>query len=271
MKHLRDKMYNWESDPPPSTWDRVRAALDESELASSFPSKLREMELAAPAGAWSAIESELNESDAAAAPAAPVVVMRSRMRWMRYAAAVLVLAAIGLGIRYFSTGQEDTLAVTPPPVPADTNTAIASEPKPTNNLPTPGAHVNDDSLRNMLASVETPVRRVTPGNEEVRFASEANRAYAEELESSFYIDEDHRPRIAENYVTLLTPDGSFIRMSKKWSDLLCCIAGEDPNAACNMQIKAWQDQLAESPVAPAPGNFMDLLELVLSVSEGTQL
>ncbi|MCR6721469.1 MAG: hypothetical protein NVV59_14560 [Chitinophagaceae bacterium] len=270
MKRLRDKLYNWEENSPTHVWDRVRAALDESESSAHFPNKLREYEVAPPASAWSAVAAGLDAEVAETEPAAPVVtIRRARVQWMRYAAAIVILAFVGFGIRFLTMDKETSLAEVPA-VPTTQATAKAPEEKQTNNLPPLGEHAKNDSLRTELAAVPNPTRRYS-ANDNLQFASEANLEYARELENNIYFEEVYQPRIAEKYVTLITPEGSFIRMSKKWSDLLCCIAGEDPNAACNIQLKAWQDQLAESPVTPAPGSFMDILDLVNSVSEGTQL
>lgn len=267
MKRLRDKMYDWEANPPAPVWDRVRAALDESESAARFPNRLHEFEAEPPANAWAAIAASLDAEPAEIETPAPVVtIRRSRTQWMRYAAAILILAVAGFGIRFLTMDDQSTLAELPA---LPTSKAAVPEVKPTNNLPALGEHASNDSLKNSLANSAT--HRRFSSREELQFASEANQDYSDEMDKNLYVYEDHQPRIAEKYVTLMTPEGSFIRMSKKWSHLLCCIAGEDPNAACNMQLKAWQDQLAESPIAPAPGNFMDLLDLVNSVSEGTQL
>lgn len=270
MKRLRDKLYNWEENSPAHIWDRVRAALDESESSAHFPNKLREYEVAPPATAWSAIAAGLDAEVAETETTTPVVtIRRARTQWLRYAAAITILAFVGFGIRFFTMDKETSLAEVPV-VPTKAAAAAVPEERPTNNLPALGEHAINDSLRTQLAVAPTPPRRYS-ANDNLQFASEANQEYAAELENNIYLEEDYQPRIAEKYVTLMTPDGSFIRMSKKWSHLLCCIAGEDPNAACNIQLKAWQDQLAESPVTPAPGSFMDILDLVNSVSEGTQL
>jgi len=88
---------------------------------------------------------------------------------------------------------------------------------------------------------------------------------------AIYTYNDHVPKIADRYITLLTPDGSFIRMAKRWGNLLCCVAGEEQDADCKNQLKAWQDKLAESSVLSAPGNFMDIVTLVNSLNDDTQL
>ena len=42
----------------------------------------------------------------------------------------------------------------------------------------------------------------------------------------------------------MTPDGNIIRMSKKWSGLVCCVSGEEQDEDCKNQIKKWQKKIA---------------------------
>lgn len=265
MKRLHDKLKNWESTPPPHIWDRVSSALDDSEGQHSFPERLRNWEAPAPAAAWSAIAAKL---DGVAEPteAAPVIIRRSRVQWMRYAAAVALLALALWGGRSLfapSASEANPVAQTESNLPAV---------KIDNDLPTPGPHVTNADSNQIVNDPGTATPLRSAGSRLAHYANEGSIAASNnEMEKSIYVYEDHRPRMAENYVTLLTPEGSFIRISKKWSNLLCCIAGEDEGEGCQSQLKEWQDQMASSPVAPGPGSFMDILDLVNSLSEGTQL
>ncbi len=92
-----------------------------------------------------------------------------------------------------------------------------------------------------------------------------------ELAQSIYAYEDHVPDLADRYVMLMTPDGNIIRVAKKWSDLLCCVSGEEQDADCKDQLKKWQQKMAASSLAPSPGNFMDILGLVNSLNENIEL
>ena len=88
-----------------------------------------------------------------------------------------------------------------------------------------------------------------------------------ELTQSIYAYEEHVPNLAESYIMLMTPDGNIIRMSKKWSDLVCCVSGEEQDDDCKDQLKKWQQKIATSSLAPSPGNFMDIFSLVSSLNE----
>lgn len=69
---------------------------------------------------------------------------------------------------------------------------------------------------------------------------------------------------------LMTPDGQFIRMSKKLGDLLCCVSGEEQDPDCIDQMKRWRQKIAISNLTPSPGNFMDILNLVKSLQENRE-
>ena len=66
---------------------------------------------------------------------------------------------------------------------------------------------------------------------------------------------------------LMTPDGNIIRMSKKLCDLVCCVSGQEQDEGCKSQLKIWQEKMASSSVAPSPGNFMDILNLVSTLQD----
>ena len=115
----------------------------------------------------------------------------------------------------------------------------------------------------MLASLNQPLKNVVKPAVRIDIARSRD--------NDIYSDEDSVSAIAGRYIMLMTPEGNIIRMSKKWSDLVCCVSGEEQDEDCKLQIKKWQKKLATSPINPTPGNFMDILELVNSLDEGVEL
>ncbi|MFN4315224.1 MAG: hypothetical protein ACK4E0_13070 [Chitinophagaceae bacterium] len=269
MKRLHDKLYNWEAAPPAHSWDRISHALDESELQADFPSRLRDLDAVPPADAWSRIAANLEAAPAAGVSEGAVVVPIKRRWnvWMRYAAALLILLAAGWGLREMLNKSAELSSAEPVAIQASEGKAAA----PTNDLPQPGPHVTDPDSAKALESDKEESGLRSAGNRMAQFASDAPGGMAENDDPAIYVYEDRRPRMASNYMTLLTADGSVIRLSRKWSNLLCCIAGEDEDAGCQEQLKTWQDQLASSPVAPGPGSFLDIVDLVNSLSSGARL
>src|SRR5687768_8234536 len=89
---IQHKMLGYEVAPPPDTWNKIAAELDESELAHVFPSKLYEAEVAAPAGLWSNIEAALNAENEVSTPK-----RRTITPWLRYAAAAVLIGFVAWG------------------------------------------------------------------------------------------------------------------------------------------------------------------------------
>ena len=75
--------------------------------------------------------------------------------------------------------------------------------------------------------------------------------------------------MAARYAMLMTPDGNFIRISKKLGDLVCCVSGEEQDDECTDQLKKWRKKIANAPVAPSPGNFMDILDMLHTLKDGS--
>lgn len=271
MNSLRDKMRNYEVPPPAGVWDRVAAALDEAEQGSNFVTALQQMEATPPPAAWKNISSSL-ETGATEMPAVRSV-YRRLPQIVRYAAAVvLLLLATTYGVMRLTSDVEESEA------PIVSNPPSVSKDSPGTRPVNP----NDAVAANPTAAPSTDVRtQAEPASREaaVHFARNTrsnSAAVAETLPASqaaraIYTYNDHVPKIADRYITLLTPDGSFIRMAKKWGNLLCCVAGEEQDMDCKNQLKAWQDKLAESSILSAPGNFMDIVTLVNSLNDDTQL
>ncbi len=270
MNSLRDKMHNYEVPPPAGVWDRVADALNEAEQGSDFVTALQQMEAAPPPAAWKGIAASL-ESDEAAAPVVKPV-YRRLPQIVRYAAAavVLLLATYGV-IRLGSDAEEAGPAIisSAPAAAADSpaqhtvipNDAVAGNPSSAVEIPAQALPANQESAAHFVRNA----RSSSATSAETMSASQLTRATA------IYTYNDHVPKIADRYITLLTPNGSFIRMAKKWGNLLCCVAGEEQDVDCKNQLKAWQDKLAESSILAAPGNFMDIVTLVNSLNDDTQL
>ncbi|MBL7755785.1 MAG: hypothetical protein JNL59_00270 [Chitinophagaceae bacterium] len=270
MNSLRDKMSNYEVPPPAGVWDRVVAALDEAEQGSSFVTALQQMEATPPHAAWKNISSALETEETATPVVKPVY--RRLPQIVRYAAAVILLLLATYGVMRLTSDVEESASPTvssPPPVfkdspgthPVSPLDAVAANPA---SVPATETHAQAQP-----ASREASVRFAR--NARSNTAAMGETLSASGLTRAIYTYNDHVPKIADRYITLLTPDGSFIRMAKKWGNLLCCVAGEEQDVDCKNQLKAWQDKLAESSVLSAPGNFMDIVTLVNSLNDDTQL
>lgn len=260
MNNLRDKMLNYQVPPPAGVWNRVADALEESEQGLLFPKNLQQMEATPPAAAWDRIVNALDEA-ATPEPVKPLFLRLPQL--VKYAAAVIVIALAAYGVIKLGGGDTDDPVNTMAgnqnnSLPATAAPAIKSDAVSANSAP---AGINSNNLQEA-------------GNNHSRLARSGNTesvatgaiASSHNISRAIYTYSDHIPPVADRYITLLTPDGSFIRMSKKWSNLLCCVAGEEQDSDCKNQLKEWQDKLAESSILSAPGNFMDIVSLVNSLN-----
>jgi hypothetical protein len=185
---------------------------------------------------------------------------------MKYAAAAVVLAALAWGgVRVLSGEKKadeivktgDKPAIDPKTVPGNAEENIPP-------VVTEEVAVTEEEARNdaaLEASKKTYAKLNTPKRNKITNA--AGFHFSFEVPDPVIAPDDMDP--ATRYIVLMTPDGNFIRMSKKWSDLLCCVAGEEEDAGCTDQLKKWREKLASSSQTASPGNFGDIMDLVKSL------
>jgi hypothetical protein len=258
---IRNKMYNMEATPPPGVWDRIAIDLEASDIGSTYRNTLAEMAVTPPTGAWEKISEAL-------APATPPAPVRRMQPWLKYAAAAALLAALAWGGVYvLNNNKTGTEPVAKTPVT-----------KPVKNIP-PTVPVVPDDIEPAIVSVEEQDARDEAALEESKktYAKLDNNRTKKKIRNAAGFEfslanpdpvvtaEDLDP--AKRYIVLMTPDGNFIRMSKKWSDLVCCVSGEEQDAECIDQLSKWREKMAHSSQTASPGNFGDIIELVKKLQE----
>lgn len=260
MSSLKNKLYNYEQVPPAKVWEQIAAALDESHIADEFPSRLYNTEIAPPVSAWDKIAGALDNEDTKVIP-----LPAKRFPLFRYAAAAVVIGLVTVGILKWtgSNNNQDaeSLATSPKTVsPVNDTAGLPAENASGKDSDVPGYVVPEEAVvpNPTIARVKTsPAKKIKPGFALANDIQPAEAIYAFNEES---------PKLADRYVMLMTPNG-IIRMSKKLGNIVCCVTGEEQDEDCKDQIRKWQEKLAASPVAPAPGNFMDILSLLSSLDE----
>lgn len=281
MSSLQDKLYNYEQTPPANAWDKIAAALDESHLDDEFPSKLYNTEVVPPANVWDNITTTLDESavtekypsklyNAEVTPPAgvwnkiagalgpeqaTVVQMTKKFSFFRYAAAAVLIGLVAFGvIKWANSGNSnsnDSIADKNNGTPHNERTDTPVDPNKEATVKTS----SDESADEVAADREiktSPAKKI-----------KSNYSIPDNLDATqeiYAVNEQHRANLADKYFMLMTPDGSIVRMSKKWSNLVCCVSGQEQDPDCKDQLKKWQQKLATSPVATS--NFMDILNLV---------
>lgn len=308
---IQNKMYNYEVIPPESIWQNITIDLDEAALKNTFPSTLHNIEITPPPSAWKNIENTLDEAflenkyaekligiesnppafvwanvktalDAEKEEIATTPV-RSISPFLKYAVAAAIVGLLAWGgIRLLNNEPGNTEMAGQPPTEQNNNAVI-----PNNNLPAPintaekniADNYSLEDARNdaaLEASKKTFAKLDKTPNTKLSIAKDfyfnpnLSTANTRGLEEGDYYPAPAL-KSASRYITLMTPDGNIIRMSKKLGDLVCCVSGEEQDEKCLKQVKSWQQKLADSPAAHSPGNFMDILSLVNSLQNNNEL
>lgn len=304
-REIQYKLTNLELTPPKAVWEKIAADLDDAALAFKFPARLNELSFTPPASVWNKIEMQLDQSvradnissklyaaevmppaatwykiEAALFEEEKVIPQRYRIAaWVRYAAAAVIIGFLAFGaMQIFKPGKEsagiasaDLTVKTGSPAVSPTITDQTDN----TNLVSADLSDNDEEARNdaaLEASKKTYAR--------VDVASQKGMARLSNIDFAVLADDIREPGNsgyeegimpddkynAGRYIVLMTPDGHFIRMSKKLSNLVCCVSGEENDAKCRSQVDKWRKQLACSPT-PHPGNFMDILTMIGSLED----
>lgn len=256
---------------PHHCWDHISNKLTAEPVMEEVSAKLLTAEVTPPSGVWASIQLQLNSKDLKPAG--------RRFSLLRYAAAAVILGIVVVaGTKLFNSStskKEDTALVIP-----ETTQPDVSEKQPENTLPLTEETVVSlkeqdakdeaalEASKNTYARLDVPARKRTAIATQFHFSSylrdedissHSNSGYEEALNAT------HNSTTGR-YILLMTPDGHFIRMSKKLSSLICCVSGEEVDEQCKILVDKWRKQLAYSDAAH-PGNFIDILSLVGSLQD----
>lgn len=271
---LKDKMFNYEVPPPPAVWGTIISALDDSDMGSTYPYALRELSVTPPASSWNKIAELLPVSQPQGIPA-PV---RRITPWLMYAAAAVILAFLAWGgYTLFSNDNNGTDIATngdivKPVIPGNENIPEVITPSAPEREQTIADIERDDAA---LEQSKTTYAKLTPPNKsKIRNAADF---YFTAPEDSYYGPGQTRGLditetapvnsidLSNRYIMLMTPDGHIIRISKKLSDQVCCVAGEEDDVDCTDRMKQLREKIASPSATQSPADFMDILSLLRSL------
>ena len=298
---FQHKILHYEVQPPALCWEKIQEELDSSALQLHFPKKLLEAEIAPPAYCWNNIAATLDGKGAEAALAAklqkasiipPATVwqnieaalnqetniqpQKKSAALLRYAAAAALIGLLAWGaVRLLNTKGEDT-PLASQPQPGNSTEQVTTEHTgiPEEDIAAISADAALEEARNdaaLEASKKTFARLdVSAVQKKIKAISAFDFGVSAEEDDTMDISKGRINDISNRYIVLMTPDGHFIRMSKKLKDLVCCISGEEVDAACLDQLKRWREKILSSSAVHAPGNFADILNLVTSLQDNNQ-
>jgi hypothetical protein len=275
------KLYGLAIPPPAGAWQKIAMALDATLPAGKVAEKLLSHEVAPPAAVWNKIKTSLDAGMEATVPE-----RRRLSPLLRYAAAAVIVGAMAWGgVRLLNNkpeaipvaNKEEQVAPKIKSAPGIKD-EVATVTEPVDNT-TPVTTASEEARNDaaLEASKKTYARLDINTTSKIKQA--ANFYFAEPISTGtprgFSITDDipvYEPvtKDAGRYIVLMTPEGNIIRMSKKLSNLVCCVSGEEQDAECKDQMKKWRDKMTSSSIIHSPGNFMDILSLVNSLQNDNE-
>lgn len=287
-------LYNAEAIPPANTWEHIAAALDSEKKESySFASTLYIMEATPPAAAWKNIVAALDEE-----PRRRVIPL-----FIRYAAAAVLVGAVAFAaFRLIDNNNEkktgDPVAgvdkVVPPPVLSTDDQHGSTEPSKETNIADhkiESTATRDDRaleeskgtmaslnmsekakiahLTSQYVAADAPVSTISAAEDLAPQTTYRDIECSEVSRTGFFASFSPSIDMATRYIMFKTPDGRTVRISKKLGDLVCCVSGDEVDENCENQLDKWRRKIANAPVAPSPGNFMDILDLVSTLKDNS--
>jgi len=308
---LQHKMLNYEIPPPTGIWEKISLQLDDAAMSHQFPALLKNAAITPPSFIWSAINNELDEESIeklyakkmALAEAIPPASIWDSIQtlldeqnapaksspakispFLRYAAAAILIGLLAWwGIRFLtSNSNSDELATSQPTTPSVIESPVTPVLVTPSDPPAPTIAKNDlmeDEMRNnkaLEASKKTYAKANTAETKltvakNYYFSSPSNTVTSRGLDDYDYFSYNRPISSGNRYVTLMTPEGNIIRVSRKLGDLVYCVSGQDQDQDCVEQVKKWQEKIANSTIAQSPDNFMDLFNLVNSLQNNNDL
>lgn len=270
---VQNKMLPYEVTPPSGVWNKIAAELDESELEHAFPSTLYTAEVNPPLSTWNKIQMTLRGEHEEA-------FKNQKRLWLRYAAAAVVIGLVTWGgvqlMDTKSANKEVAEIRTTPAVQEDID--LSPDTSPTNQISKtsvaastvdPEEARNDAALeasKKTFAKLELPVNNSRLRNiaSSYRFALGGETdAYAEITYQTEACSSDNTDR----YIMIMKPEGNIVRISKKFSHLVCCVSAENEDKDCKDQMTKWRQKIACSPTGHSSGSFFDILSLVDSLQD----
>jgi hypothetical protein len=252
-QQLKEKLFAQQVIPPLSVWNTIDAALA-TEMAEDLSARLYETEVAPPAAAWVNIETALDTR--------PVKRISPLRKYAIAAALIGIMVLAGIKFLNPSSGHDiagiEVKKTTPSAPPSPLDLVIDNEPKDNKVAEETRNDIALEQSKRTFAKLDMNRRQKARIASGFHFASNND----DQL-----IADNTASEIADRYIVLMTPEGNFIRVSKKLGNLVCCVSGQEQDKECKDQVEKWKKQLACSS-ASHPGNFGDILSLISALQEG---
>jgi hypothetical protein len=273
--NLQNRLSKLEVEPPQNLWSAIAKELNEEAVSLRLSSRLQSFEVNPPANNFQAILAALNEKEETIpAPVAAGKLIDFNWRKIAVAASVIALAGTLVFFLFFnnSTTGKQQRVVTSVVKPETPDNELAIVPAPmiiaqTEPVKSPAESVNPTSYIRKASNIygRSPKRMIA--------SSLSTHDYEDKIEVTAppITDEwgnpilDRSLLVGDNssYITVTSPNGEQTRISAKFLDYVSKFYDmTNQNDEWKLRFENWKTiMLREASFTPAPGNFMDLLEL----------
>lgn len=273
-------LHNLSILPPVHAWQNITSALDESSLVKNYARKLGGIEVTPPVATWNKIATSLDADQETLVPQ-----HRKSFSLLKYAAAAILIGFSTWGaIQLFNNKDGDKIVSSQNSIPQKEDNETIS---PSQHISTADENI---AINDVAAALEEARNDAALEQSKKTFAKldvSTTRSKIKNAANFFFIADDYQPTgtrsldindliepsetsssdVSNRYIMLMTPDGNIIRMSKKFSHLVCCVSGEEQDKDCVDQMKKWREKIASPSSTHSTGNVMDILSLVNSLQD----
>lgn len=274
---FKNKMQQYEVAPPEGMWDKIAAEIEDAHLSENFPGRLYEYQQTPPENSWEKIASLLTDSTKENS----TIPFRGRSRsFFKYATAAVLagLVAWSAFVLFYPPKKQNSLATktipvitTPQQTDTENNSAISGESK---SIAGSDIKINQRNITDALAGNNNSSFKGRNLNSFISMATSSadrniNNLPVGHLQPAISINTDATLVDGSRYFTMINPDGYIVRISKKISDIICCLynSPSDVNSPCKEQVDKWREKVAKAPINGTPGSFMDIVDFINCIED----
>jgi hypothetical protein len=266
---LQHKLQKLEIEPPVSLWPAIEKELDEANETGRLSARLQLLEVTPPANAWDNIISALEEDKK------PAKLIDLNWRKIAIAASVIAVAGTLSFFLFFNPGSgkteaaNTTVSVVNPVVP---NPSGIIQDSPNSIVPKIVQASNNNELNTYRPVIAKKARQDEPRPSRLLTSNvvlheddniEISAPPITDQNGNTILDKALLVSDNSPYITVTSPNGEKTRISAKFLDYLDKLYHHKSNDdEWKNRFENWKRIiLQDASLAPAPGNYMDLLEL----------
>ncbi len=273
--NLQNRLSKLEVEPPQNLWSAIAKELNDEAVGNRLSSRLQSFEVNPPSNNFLSILAALNEEEEIK-PAPVVAGKLIDFNWRKVAVAASVIALAGTLVFFLFFNNSTT---------GKQQRVVTSVVKPTTPENEPNV-IPEPVIVTQAEPVKSPAESVSRDNY-IRTASNINNRSPRRMFASSLLTHDHEDKIEVtappildqwgnpildrsllvgnngSYITVTSPNGEQTRISVKFLDYVSKFYDmTNQNDEWKQRFENWKTiMLQEGSFTPAPGNFMDLLEL----------